>query len=293
MYTEDLMVLDSCRPPPSAVGLPGSMQLVTTPLIWQEWDRGLARHPDQQFCRYIVDGIRYGFRLGFNYSQVHRSATRNMVSADQQPQVVQDYLATECAAGRILGPLSPEHVQGVHISRFGVIPKKTPGKWRLILDLSHPEGGSVNTGIAEQHCSLHYVSTEDAARAIAHKDRGCKLAKVDIQNAYRTVPVHPDDRRLLGMMWEGSLFIDTVLPFGLRSAPKVFTAIADAAEWILHEEGMEVVLHYLDDFLLVGSPSSQQCEQALATLFGVFECLGPPQRSSKARQRSSLFWAWS
>ena len=50
------------------------------------------------------------------------------------------------------------------------------------------------------------------------------LAKVDIKSAYRVVAVH-------GMRWEGALFVDTVLSFGLKSEPKLFTAVADAAEW--------------------------------------------------------------
>jgi hypothetical protein len=38
------------------------------------------------------------------------------------------------------------------------------------------------------------------------------------------------------------------LPIGLRSAPKIFNAVADAAEWILKEADVSVVFHYLDDF---------------------------------------------
>ena len=49
------------------------------------------------------------------------------------------------------------------------------------------------------------------------------MAKVDIKNAYRLLPVHPEDRLLLGMEWQGQVYVDTALPFGLRSAPKIFT----------------------------------------------------------------------
>ena len=51
--------------------------------------------------------------------------------------------------------------------------------------------------------------------------RGALLAKINIKSAFRIVPVHPEDRWLLGTRWEGKLFIDTVLPFGLWSAPKL------------------------------------------------------------------------
>ena len=63
---------------------------------------------------------------------------------------------------------------------------------------------------------------------IKAKGRGCHLVKLDLQHAYRIVPVHPDDRPLLGMNWQGHTFLDATLPFGLRSAPKIFSAVADA-----------------------------------------------------------------
>ena len=48
--------------------------------------------------------------------------------------------------------------------------------------------------------------------------------------------------------------MDRSLPFGLRSAPKKFTAVADAMTWALFSRGIWFVLHYLDDFLLIGPP---------------------------------------
>ena len=47
------------------------------------------------------------------------------------------------------------------------------------------------------------------------------------------MPVHPDDRPLLAVQWGGDILIDEALPFGLRSAPNIFTAIADALMWAL------------------------------------------------------------
>ena len=63
------------------------------------------------------------------------------------------------------------------------------------------------------------------------------LAKLDIESAYWIIPVHPDDRPLLGMVWKGSLYVDTALPFGLRSSPKLFNALADGLSWILIANG--------------------------------------------------------
>ena len=61
------------------------------------------------------------------------------------------------------------------------------------------------------------------AYSITRLGQGALLAKIDIKSAYWNVPIHPDDRWLMGMSWEGALYIDTTLPFGLKSAPKIFT----------------------------------------------------------------------
>lgn len=68
------------------------------------------------------------------------------------------------------------------------------------------------------------------------------------------VPVHPDDRWLLGIVWEDQLFVGTALPFGLRSAPIIFSAVADGLEFMIRQAGVSDVGHYLDDFILVGPP---------------------------------------
>ena len=89
----------------------------------------------------------------------------------------------------------------------------------------------------------------DAARRVVECGQGALLAKLDLKLAYRMVPVHPDDSPLLGITWKGSTYIDKVLPFGLRSAPIIFSAVADGLAWALFAEGVEYSIHYLDDFL--------------------------------------------
>lgn len=53
---------------------------------------------------------------------------------------------------------------------------------------------------------------------------GTLLAKVDID---RLIPVHPQDRPLQAVQWNGNIYVDPMLPFSLRSAPKIFNAVAD------------------------------------------------------------------
>ena len=134
---------------------------------------------------------------------------------------------------------------------------------------------------------LLYISTDDAVEKIMQLGQGCLLAKVDIEHAYRNIPVHPDDRSLLAMTWKGKIYVDTVLPFGLRSAPKIFSAVADALEWILLERGVSVCLHYLDDYLTVGKANSEECEHNLLLIKRVCEFLGVPLKLEKIEGPSS------
>ena len=48
----------------------------------------------------------------------------------------------------------------------------------------------MNDGISKELCSLSYVRMDDIVPVIHRLGRGALLAKLDIQAAYRMVPVH-------------------------------------------------------------------------------------------------------
>ena len=182
--------------------------------------------------------------------------------------------------GRMLGPFSAHSLTDLpplHVNRLGVIPKgHNTGKWRLITDLSYPPGLSVNDGIDYDLCSLKYISVDRVAEVIARYPPGALLAKIDIESAYRLVPVHPLDRPLQAVEWGGAIYVDPMLPFGLCSAPKLFNAVADALDWYLRDCGIRHVFHYLDDFIVIGPPHSPECAGALATIDWACSQLGVP-----------------
>ena len=91
-----------------------------------------------------------------------------MKSAKENPQVIDEYLVKECSLGRILGLLNPTIIPGVHISCFGVIPKKhAQNEWLMILDLSSLKGCSVNNGVDHALYFLTYPSVRDGISEIA------------------------------------------------------------------------------------------------------------------------------
>ena len=158
------------------------------------------------------------------------------------PEIVGQYLETEISLGRVIGPLPPKGVPDVHLNRFGVIAKShQPDKWRLIVDLSYPKGNNINDGIPKALCSLKYITVDHAIQHIVTMRSGALLAKIDVQSAFRLLPVHPADRHL-GMQWKGNVYIDTCLHFGLQSAPKLFIWVTDFLTWILQQQGVTPLL---------------------------------------------------
>ena len=249
---------------------------ISTPL------RLLANHPDQDFAQFIVRGIREGFPIGVDPTASFVSARRNMSSALENPQVIEEYLSKEVTAGNIFGPFSPSALPEVHINRFGVIPKKhQPGRWHLITELSHHEGTSVNDAIDCALCSLTYTTVDEVAVTATALGQGAQLAKIDIKSAYRLVPVHPAQRKWLGMQWQGRVYVDGMLPFSLRSAPKLFNAVADALKWCVTKRGVQHIYHYLDNFIVLCSPGTEECGAYLSTLQQVCQELGVPLAPEK------------
>ena len=193
------------------------------------------------------------------------------------------YLQNEVALGRVAGPFLSSPLPNLHVSSFGVIPKAgQPGKWRLNLDLSSPHGRSVNDGIDPEQFSLQYIKFDEVVAMVTKLGRGALMAKFDVQSAYRNVAVLPSQRHLLGMKWRGKLYVDLALPFALRSAPFIFNSIADAIEWILHNNyAIADLMHYLDDYITAGPPHLPQCAHNLAMAPSVCSRLGVPLHPDK------------
>lgn len=80
-----------------------------------------------------------------------------MSSALEQQKVVKNYLLEELSANCII-QIQGSDAHLVHCSPFGVIPKQNrPNKWRLIVDLSAPDGHSINDGIDKDLASLAVI----------------------------------------------------------------------------------------------------------------------------------------
>ncbi|XP_013929465.1 PREDICTED: uncharacterized protein LOC106555206 [Thamnophis sirtalis] len=91
------------------------------------------------------------------------------------------------------------------------------------------------------------------------------LSSIDLTEAYLHIPILPDHRKFLRFSYEGKHFQYRALPFGLSSAPRVFTKILAALA--AHLRSMPVrILCYLDDILLLSRSSHQALRNIQLTL---------------------------
>ena len=68
------------------------------------------------------------------------------------------------------------------------------------------------------------------------------MTKVDLKDAYFTVPIHGSDRQALHFSAMGHNYQFTCLPFSLSSAPWVFTKTLNLAKTLLRELGVRLVI---------------------------------------------------
>ena len=166
----------------------------------------------------------------------------------KNPTIISEYLQRE------VGMICEHEVKSpkIQLSLLGAITKKhKPGKWRLIVNLFSPAGAGINDGISAECSSVSYVSIDHLSSLVTSTGRGAFLVKADIKEAYRVLSIHPEDQALLEVCWEGNIYTDRALSFGLRLAPKIFSAVANALQWIVVNKGVRNLLHYLDDFIFI------------------------------------------
>jgi hypothetical protein len=212
----------------------------------------LLRNYDDRLARFVVDGFRFGFRIP-SAASPRESTYTNHPSAREHAAVVDRKLETELKLGRIQGPFDAPPPDTI-CSPLGVVPKKERGEFRLIHDLSFPHADSVNSNIPGELTRVEYELLDDCVAVINDLGRGALMAKVDLKDAFRLIPIAPRYRHLLGFVWRNKYYLDNCLPMGCSVSCSTFEAFTSALQWALfHEFSVPYVSHILDDFSLFSS----------------------------------------
>ena len=205
----------------------------------------------------------------------------NLLSAHQHPEVVDQYIEKELSSGRLVGPFPSSPFPYFRVSPLGVVPKKSPGGFRLIQHLSYPSGASVNDYIPPEHTSVTYARVDDAVRLITRSGLGSFFAKTDIKSAFRIIPIRPEDCHLLGMRWRELFYHDRCMVMGCASSCKTFESFSSAVEWIARTKlHLPYMIHLLDDFLIV-APTRSLCSSQLSCFLDLCDYLGIPMSPEK------------
>ena len=210
----------------------------------------LREYPDQEFPETLVGITKYGARVGFTGS-AKRTLRPNHPSIHNHMDVIDKYIDKEISAGRvreITGNLPPSFF----CSPLGLTPKKRDGEqtgWRMIFDLSCPQGQSVNDGIPREFGTLQYESFQHALQLVAQAGPNSLLLKKDLKTAFRQVGISPLDWHLFIFSWREKYYIDMYLAFGLRTSPRIYNMFAEGIHWTLDHSCNWVLSHYVDDFL--------------------------------------------
>ena len=122
----------------------------------------------------MVTGLVEGFNIGYFGPEIDR-ISRNLTSAVNNPACVDNYLEVEIDAGRILGPSDEKPFKKFKCNPLGIVPKKIPGKFRAIMDLSYQHGDAINNFIDKEEFSLRYVTVDRAVEYILELCKGCLL----------------------------------------------------------------------------------------------------------------------
>ena len=214
---------DPCLPSPNLKN-----NNLPTPVIVERLDFFLSGY-NHSIAVFLSSGFRDSFPLHYE-GDPGCSDANNLISAIENPDVVDGKISKELKAGRLAGPFRTRPFYPFRISPLGVVPKKIPGEFRLIHHLSYPRGSSVNDGISPDHTSVSYATISDAICHIKAAGRGCFLAKTDVKNAFRIIPIRPMDYCLLGMRWKNFYYYDRCMPMGCSSSCKTFETLSTAME---------------------------------------------------------------
>ena len=212
------------------------------------WDHYLQGYWDIQLPLLI----RFGFPLDYNREGSLSSQETNHPSAVDCPEDIKAYLTEEMQYDAILSPYDTKPIEDLHISPMMTRDKPNPPYRRVIIDLSFPQGQSINAGIPkDQYLGTPFVLKLPTVDTITDQVRtlgkGCKLYKVDISRAFRHVKLDPFEYDLLGLRHE-RYYVDTCLPFGYRNGSALFQRLSDAVRHIMRQQNYDVI-NYIDDIL--------------------------------------------
>ena len=146
-------------------------------------------------------------------------------------------------------------------SRLFLVPKPHQ-RWRPVIDLSR-----LNTFL---HVEKFKMETPESIRTSLVP--GEWVSSIDLSDAYLHIPIHPNSRKYLRFCYKAQVFQFTSLPFGLATAPQVFTMIVKEVKLMALSRGLRIH-QYLDNWL-IRSQSQEESQRDTQAVVDLTQSLG-------------------
>ena len=259
----------------------GARRRVPSGLCIEAWRHYLHDYEDPN----LVDCLAFGWPIDFQRSAPLQPTDFNHPSARQFSEHVDFYIQTELGWGALAGPFTEPPVSYFHSSPLMTRPKKDSEKRRVIVDLSWPEGASINDGIQsdwylDRPASISLPTVDYMEQRLFSLGRGAYIYKTDLARGYRQLRVDPTDWPLLRFRHGGMYYMDLCPPFGLRTSA-LFMQRTSEAICHIHAKAGYRSRPYLDDF--GGAESTlTEASAAMRTLQNIMRELGVQEAEHKA-----------
>ena len=164
----------------------------------------------------------------------------------------------------MLGKQAISEIGSTHegfFSQMFLVPKKD-GRQRPVINLKR-----LNQSVKTEHFKMEGIHMlKDLLKA------GDWMAKIDLKDAYFMVPMAEEERKYLRFQWKEKVYQFNCLPFGLSSAPWVFTKTTRPVVATLRELGLRVIIH-IDDILIIANTESLLRDHIMGVVY-LLENLG-------------------
>lgn len=204
---------------------------------------------------WVISSITEGVRLELLKTPVQLFPPGNPSMNETEVAICNEEVESLLRKGAIRPVNNP-----VFVSPFFCVPK--PKGFRPIINLK-----ALNDCLEYQHFQMEGLAT---ARDLIRK--GDWIAKLDLTDAYLTVPLHPNDSQFLQFRWMDTLYEYTCVAFGLASAPRVFTKLMKPLVAYFRGRGVRMVI-YLDDILLIAE-TADSLDDHITLVRGTLESVG-------------------
>ena len=186
---------------------------------------------------WVLEAIS-GYKIHFDIIPYQVTAPNEIPFQGEQWHIVNSEVTELISKGAVV-PCQSE--PGEFISTLFIVPKKN-GKFRPVINLRY----------LNHYVHYDHFKQETFKVVLDLVQKNDFFTSIDLSDAYFSVPIHTDYQKYLKFSWNGQLLKFVCLPFGLKSAPYVFTKILKPVYAWFRQQNIRCS-YYIDDSINMNS----------------------------------------